>query len=166
MSDDLDKILGDIDDTIKKQKEEFETSEKRKKEKQESFNNSFGDLMEKTISPTMTHLLSKFRDRGHTAHIVEDNTGAFSSYIHEHYSIILKESAGSFLITIAGNYDLQKVFITFKYRFKQGSPVQNNESSFDLTEVTEESLKKVITETVNKILIEMGLCSNSFSSVE
>jgi hypothetical protein len=61
MTDKLDKLLNDYDAKSKKAKDEHKKFEEELKAKKDAFNSGFGDLMIKTVRPTMTKLLAKLK---------------------------------------------------------------------------------------------------------
>lgn len=146
----LDNLLNAYDENRKNEKENLEKFVQKNKEKREKFNAGFKVLLSKTIRPTMTSLLAQIQKHDHSAVVSDQTETKYITYLQENYLINSKNHRDYLKITIAGNYDHEKVFILLQYSSQSSS--KKNETSYELTDITAELLDEKVREGLEKIL--------------
>ncbi|MHB8260628.1 MAG: hypothetical protein ACYDCN_11965 [Bacteroidia bacterium] len=148
MTNELDDFLNQQQQEKQKQREKEEQAKQDLQNKIYAFDTAFKELLEKTIYPTMVELLENVRKNSTYATHVHDRKMKNLCY-HQSYYIGAHSFGDHVLISVMGNFDLQKVCIDTEYfEYIQGDgsnkSLKKTPQQYDLAQITPALLESTL----------------------
>ena len=153
MAGELDQFLNEIKIRKKNKEEEEQTLNI----KRSAFHTSFKETLSAIIHPTMIDLCKKLRDHGHDAIMLREKVEM--KYAYENYKIDPSGSGNKYaVISVVGNYDLQKVCITTEYLLfnpnSKPASVSKTEQQFELAQITPEIFEPMVVKVLTDLIVD------------
>lgn len=153
-------MTDELDNFLNRQQEQLEKDEQAQREllkKQQSFTYAFKETLQTIIHPAMIAILDKLRFHNHLARVIHDKNTA--QYYHEDYYI--GPNTGDekyFIISVAGNYDIEKVCISTEYFdsfFEDGKratkQLKKTEEQYALSQITPGLFAPIVLKAMNEV---------------
>jgi hypothetical protein len=135
-------MASELEDFLRQAEErqrKDDTEQRMIAQKRHDFNTAFKEALARIIHPTMMHNFEILRGRGYESKMLREKVPM--NYYYENYVIHVPAARKHVLVSVFGNYELQKVCITSEFfsNATDGSgskPVKKNEVQHELADIT------------------------------